>query len=352
MSKISLEGNALGTGTFTITSPNSNTSRTLTLPDASGSVVITGGAQTIEFGAGTVSAPAITTTNDTNTGIYFPAADTIAFTEGGAEAMRIDSSGNVGIGVVPSAWYTGYTALNIGYSGAIWSNRTSSDTNVTMVGNNAYLNPGSTNWIYQNNGEATRYSQAAGQHGWFSAASGTAGNALTWTQVLEVAKDKSLALQGATPQSGTGITFPATQSASTNANTLDDYEEGSFTPNLRGSGTAGTVTYTERFARYTKIGRLVTVQIWVAWQDWTGSPTGGPTISNLPFTVNQSYSSATIYMDTAYTLAANSVIQGYLNLNSTNLFIAQYTTGGSNGNAPGFDVNSALMISASYVTDN
>jgi hypothetical protein len=48
--------------------------------------------------AGTVSAPAITTTGDTNTGIFFPAADTIAFTEGGVESMRIDSSGQVGIG--------------------------------------------------------------------------------------------------------------------------------------------------------------------------------------------------------------------------------------------------------------
>jgi hypothetical protein len=48
--------------------------------------------------AGTAAAPAITTTGDTNTGIFFPAADTIAFSEGGAEAMRIDSSGNVGIG--------------------------------------------------------------------------------------------------------------------------------------------------------------------------------------------------------------------------------------------------------------
>jgi len=52
----------------------------------------------VVFPAGAVGTPAITTTGDTNTGIFFPAADTIAFAEGGAEAMRIDSSGNVGIG--------------------------------------------------------------------------------------------------------------------------------------------------------------------------------------------------------------------------------------------------------------
>ena len=48
--------------------------------------------------AGTVSAPGLTFSGDTNTGIYSPAADTIAFSEGGVEAMRIDASGNVGIG--------------------------------------------------------------------------------------------------------------------------------------------------------------------------------------------------------------------------------------------------------------
>jgi hypothetical protein len=54
--------------------------------------------------AGTASLPALTTTGDLNTGIFFPAADTIAFAEGGAEAMRIDSSGRLGIGTTsPSA---------------------------------------------------------------------------------------------------------------------------------------------------------------------------------------------------------------------------------------------------------
>jgi len=49
--------------------------------------------------AGSTAAPSISPTGDSNTGIFFPAADTIAFGEGGSEALRIDSSGNVGIGI-------------------------------------------------------------------------------------------------------------------------------------------------------------------------------------------------------------------------------------------------------------
>jgi len=96
MSKITLSGNPSGTGTFTIASPSGNTDRTLTLPDATGTVNVSGLAN--EVPAGSAGAPAIYSTGDSNTGIFFPAADTIAFSEGGAESMRINSSGNVGIG--------------------------------------------------------------------------------------------------------------------------------------------------------------------------------------------------------------------------------------------------------------
>ena len=54
--------------------------------------------QRVSFVAGTAALPAITTTGDTNTGIFFPAADTIGFAEGGAEVARFDSSGNLGVG--------------------------------------------------------------------------------------------------------------------------------------------------------------------------------------------------------------------------------------------------------------
>jgi hypothetical protein len=65
--------------------------------------------------AGTASLPVITTTGDVNTGIFFPAADTIAFAEGGAEAMRIDSSANL-------QFNSGYGSVATAYGCRAWVN--------------------------------------------------------------------------------------------------------------------------------------------------------------------------------------------------------------------------------------
>jgi hypothetical protein len=72
------------------------------------------------------------------------------------------------------------------------------------------------------------------------------------TPLISTNSSSSVALKGAVPQTGTGITFPATQSASTNANTLDDYEEGTWTPAI-----GGNATYYAQEGYYTKIGNIV-----------------------------------------------------------------------------------------------
>ena len=65
-------------------------------------------------------------------------------------------------------------------------------------------------------------------------------------------------LGGNAATSGLGIRFPATQSASSDANTLDDYEEGTWTPTFgAGSGSFTTLTYNIQYGRYTKIGNMV-----------------------------------------------------------------------------------------------
>ena len=140
--------------------------------------------------AGTVSAPAITTTGDTNTGIFFPAADTIAFAEGGVEPARIDASGNMGLGVTPSAWGSGRRVFQMGTSPYIMG----SGTSLELLAN-AYFN--GTDWIYNSNGATSYYALNAGAHTWYNAASGTAGNTISFTTAMTLDASGQLLL-GAT----------------------------------------------------------------------------------------------------------------------------------------------------------
>jgi len=150
---------------------------------------------------------------------------------------------------------------------------------------------------------------------------------------------------GATPSgSGSGISFPATQSASSDANTLDDYEEGTFTPVVNFGVTSPT--YGEQSARYVKIGSRVFFDIRVRLSGGTGN---GVQISmnGLPFTASTSLPNGggySTYVDIGsgdsvwYMSDSSTQIQAYLNGSSSS-----YTVSGS-------VANKYIIISGSYST--
>jgi hypothetical protein len=120
-----------------------------------------------------------------------------------------------------------------------------------------------------------------------------------------------LALQGATSNSGTGITFPATQSASSDANTLDDYEEGTWTPN-----SGGTATYSSQNGTYTKVGNKVTAHF--SFQVNVIGTGSASNILGLPFAASASAGSQSGHMSYATGLITNSIfIGGYVAASGT-----------------------------------
>jgi hypothetical protein len=170
-------------GTVTLAAPAVSGTTTLTLPTANGTLVTTASGQTLTsptisgvstFAAGTAAAPAITTTGDTNTGIFFPAADTIAFAEGGTEAMRLDSSGNVGIGTTsPTAGLNVYKSGSWTVAGAstypypagnvfLQAGGVASQNNWIGITGNYNTSTGSANILLQANIQDT--SQQAGNY--------------------------------------------------------------------------------------------------------------------------------------------------------------------------------------------
>ena len=180
MSRIAFEPNLSGTATFTIASPATNTNRILTLPDAAGTLNFSGLAN--EVPAGSAASPSIYPTGDNNTGIFFPAADTIAFAEGGAEVARFDSSGNMGLGVIPSTWTNGHAIqIGPGRGGSLFVERDS--FGYTTLNSNAYYNSG---WKYETTTLASSYRQLDGVHLWYVAPSGTADNAITFTEAMRI----------------------------------------------------------------------------------------------------------------------------------------------------------------------
>ena len=199
----------------------------------------------VVIGAGSTAAPAISPSGDSNTGIFFPSPDTIAFAEGGVEAARFDSNGRLGIGTnLPVRQVDIYDAsLPII---ALHNSSTGSGTNDGML-------------IYANGTEAHIKNKE--------------NDALIFS-TNDTERARILAAGG--------LTFNGDTAA---ANALDDYEEGSITGITLTGSTGGSVATSGTLAgKYVKIGDFVLVN--VNWTQTSTTATGTYLSVNscLPFT--------------------------------------------------------------------
>jgi hypothetical protein len=157
----------------------------------------------------------------------------------------------------------------------------------------------------------------------------------------------SISVGNATPStSGAGITFPATQSASSDANTLDDYEEGTWTPapNFSTSNTASVSTAT---GTYTKVGRLVTATMFLTFDKSTA--TGNLTITGLPFTnINAVGGRSGFTISFLVRIGqADKIVTGYVNENTS--VIQLYFTSQNSTSSVADVTNSDIDANTAYI---
>jgi hypothetical protein len=226
--------------------------------------------------AGTTAVPSISPSGDSNTGIFFPSADTIAFTEGGVEALRITSTSRVGLGTnIPDSYDSGARTLVIDESGSLAGMTIRSSTQGAvyfadgLTGNEAYRG----RIEYSHSTDALNF--------------GTAGTgsklSLTSGGDVQIANGNLVF-----STSGKGIDFSATSNSSgtMTSELLSDYEEGTWTATVTCAST-GSVTLLDNQGTYTRVGNICYVGAWIRVNgSTTGSAAGTITIGGFPFTAS------------------------------------------------------------------
>lgn len=159
--------------------------------------------------------------------------------------------------------------------------------------------------------------------------------------------------------SADGLEFPATQVASAGVNTLDDYEEGSFTPSIGDNGLDGSGEgqgYTTQVGRYTKIGNRVYFNLTVLISDLgTLTTTEAMRVLGLPFTSNStSGTDASFVIGTGVSLVLNNAgecISGFLFANVSNFRVSIWdiTGGATTMLISGLSAGGELTVSGTYM---
>ena len=230
---------------------------------AAGHPTWNGAGETVIASASTGNSLRITNTGSGNSLLVEDSAST------DASPFVITAGGDVGIGTASPAYKLDVNgSLSLGNDGTFYIRNSAGTAQrfVTQGGGVWYITPDQDNAISIGGSNTTGVIAggiAVAARSKFGATVGVGGTAPS--------------------SSGAGITFPATQSASSDANTLDDYEEGTWTPN---QGTGLTVVGT--FASsgiYTKIGNLVTVNFRVGGGTSVACSSTGEITSNLPFAI-------------------------------------------------------------------
>ena len=234
MSNLRVQGNVSGSGTITLVTPNTNSTYEVLLPAAGGSIAVgpQGSTGQIQY----------------NSSGVFAGSSALVFDAG---ILRVEGTGNI------VRFGDGTNTFDLRFRGANnWALQYAPSTDELSISRNSVTQ-------YVMNGAAHIWSVPAGER-------------------LRINSNGALVLAGgATAADGVGIAFPATQSASSNANALDDYEEGTWTPTYLGETTAGSTTYTTQLGKYTKIGNVVYCNMQLSWSAASG--TGYINIGGLPF---------------------------------------------------------------------
>jgi hypothetical protein len=150
------------------------------------------------------------------------------------------------------------------------------------------------------------------------------------------------------------VKFPATQIPSSNVNTLDDYEEGTWTATFT-PGTSGSITLdgSARTGAYIKIGRLVSITglFYVAS---VSSPVGTVFISGLPFSTavgNNEYRAALNVYATGLKTSATTALQAITEDNAKSISLTKFAAGAASALAGDFQAGVIITIGGTYIAD-